>query len=175
MSVKRLALSLLLLVPAVAHAEPIPQDNQMMFGLAVGYVPGQNNLQGDVALIGHYLSYSHGIGAWYFGLRAAIFYGWLPSGYTGQQYVFDADAFLGLHYKLGKPFMIRGELGSGPLLNGGEGFTFTTIDHTYVRAAFQWTVVKTVTVEAWGGPSFIIGPYLASVYPELGLGVGWNF
>jgi hypothetical protein len=157
-----------------ARAQDLPQDNQVMFGVMGSYVPHQNNLPGDVAAIGHYVSFSHSFDFVYLGMRVAILYGWLPSGLPGQQYLIEPDIFIGVHGKI-KPVTLRLELGTGPLVNGGEGFSTQTMNHSYLRGAAQLTVVKSVTVEAFAGPSLVVGAYVAGIFAEMGLGVGWNF
>jgi hypothetical protein len=179
-SVRRaLAASLALLgalaVSSRARADDIEQSNQMMFGAMASYVPKQNALGDDVVAIGHYVAYSHRFDSFFVGLRAAIAYGWLPSGAPGQQWLIEGDAFLGGHLPVGKRFALRFEAGLGPLVNGGEGFSTTGIAHTYVRGAAQWTIVRSVAVEAFVGPSFLLGSSAFAVFPELGLGAGWNF
>ena len=163
------ALVALALAPS-ARADDVEQSNQAMFGVAFAYVPKQNALQGDVTALGHYVAYSHRFEVFFVGVRAALFYGWPAS-----QWTLGGDLFAGAHLAIGKRFALRFEAGTGPLLNGGDGFATSGIDHTYVRATAQLTVVETVAVEAFGGPSFLIGPTAVGVYPELGLGVGWGF
>ncbi|HSQ64998.1 MAG TPA: hypothetical protein VLM85_17365 [Polyangiaceae bacterium] len=176
---RALAGSLLLLgalaVSSSARAQSIEQANQVMFGAMVSYVPQQNRLGDDVLAIGHYVSYSHRLDFFFVGLRASMAYGWLPSGAPGQQWVLEGDGFIGGHVPIGKRFALRLEAGLGPLLNGGEGFSMAGGAHAYLRAAAQLVVVKSVTVEAFGGPSFLLGQAVAGVFPELGLGCGWNF
>jgi hypothetical protein len=145
-----------------------------MFGIMGSYIPQQNGLQGNVAAIGHYLSYAHSVDFFYAGLRGALLYGWLPSGATGQQYLFESDVFVGLQRNVAEPINLRLEVGTGPLLNGGSGFSTTLIDHTYIRAGVQWTVIKSVTVEAFAGPSFVLGESVAGTFAEFGLGCGWR-
>ena len=156
-----------LAIPSVARAD-IPQDNQLVFGISGMYLPAQNDLSTSVLGIGHYVAYSHSIECVHVGLRLAF------SIASGPQYVINPDAFIGLHYRTDR-IALRLDLGSGPLVNGGDGFATAVIDHTYVRASAQLRVVKTVIVEAFGGPGFVIGPSVAGVMAEWGLGVGWNF
>lgn len=161
---------------SVALADPLEQDNQIIFGAMGAYVPAQNSLRGgDLALLGSYAAYSHSLDFVYLGFRLAFLYGWFPNGAAGQQYVIEPDVLLGVRWRVGKPIALRFEVGSGPLANGGEGFTTTITNHTYVRASFQWTIFEALTLEAFGGPSFVIGPYAAAVFAEFGLGAGWNF
>ncbi len=160
---------------SAAHADGLDQDSQVMFGLMGSYIPHQNNLPADVAAFGHYVSFSHDLDFFYTGLRVALLYGWLPSGATGQQYLIEPDLFVGVRAKVAKPVTLRLELGTGPLVNGGEGFPLTIIDHSYVRGKVQWTVIKSVTVEAFVGPSFLLGSSVVGSFVELGLGCGWSF
>jgi len=161
-------------LPKVAAADDIAQDNQLMFGVMASYVPQQNNLQGDVAAIGHYVSFSHNLDFVYTGARLAVLYGFQPSGSTSQ-YLIEGDLFLGIRIKIAKPLALRFELGTGPLVNGGSGFSTAIIDHTYIRGALQWTIIKAVTVEAFVGPSFVIGSSVVGTFAEFGLGCGWSF
>ncbi len=170
-----LALLGALAISSRARADEIEQANQVMFGVMASYVPQQNRLGNDVASVGHYVSYSHRLDFFFVGARAAIAYGWLPSGAPGQQWIFEGDGFLGGHLPLGKRFALRLEAGLGPLVNGGEGFSMAGTAHAYLRASAQWTVVKSLVLEAFGGPSFLLGTSATGVYPELGLGCGWNF
>jgi len=174
---KRAHLAALALVafPSVAHAasppetvQPIEQDNQLVFGVSGTYVPKQNDLSSDVLGIGHYVSYSHALDCVHFGLRLAL------SIATGPQYVWDPSAFVGLHFRTGR-LALRIDAGTGPLVNGGDGFQTVIIDHTYARASIQIRVVKSVIVEALAGPGFVFGPNVAGVMAEFGVGVGWNF
>lgn len=165
----------LVAIPSVAHATsppetvtPIEQDNQLVFGLAGTYVPQQNNLSGDVLAIGHYVSFSHALDCVHFGLRVALWIG------TGPQYLFDPSGFIGLHFRTGR-LALRIDAGTGPLVNGGDGFATAVIDHTYARASIQVRVVKSVIVEASGGPGFVIGSSVVGVMAEWGIGAGWNF
>jgi hypothetical protein len=160
--------------PRPAHADPSDQENQVTFGVSGMYLPQQNDLQGDVVGVGHYVSYSHSIDAFYVGVRVAILYAWYPSGAPGQQWLLEPDAFLGARLKVAKPLALRLELGTGPLVNGGEGFPTVVANHTYVRATAQVTVVKSVMLEAFIGPSFVLGS-TAGVFGEAGLGCGWKF
>ncbi len=175
---KRLAsasvLAFVFVMPSVARAE-LEQDNQVMFGVMSAYVPAQNNLPDDLAAIGTYASYSHSLDIAYLGVRIAFLYAWFPDGATGQQYVIEPDVFIGLQLKLGKSFALRPEVGTGALVNGGEGFAMAVFNHTYVRVALQLAIMKSVTLEAFAGPSFVIGPYVAGVFPEMGLGAGFHF
>jgi hypothetical protein len=156
-----------LLVSSVAHAD-IPQDNQLVFGLSGMFLPAQNDLTTDTLGIGHYVAYSHSLDFVHVGFRLAF------SIASGPQYVINPDAFIGLHYRTDR-VALRLEVGSGPLINGGDGFATSVIDHTYVRASLQIRVVKSVIIEAFGGPGFVIGPSVAGVMAEWGLGAGWNF
>ena len=158
----------LVAIPSVADADPIEQDNQLVFGVSGAYVPKQNNLSSDVLAIGHYVSYSHALDCVHFGLRLAL------SIATGPQYLWDPSAFIGLHFRTGR-LALRIDAGTGPLVNGGDGFQTVIIDHTYARASIQIRVVKSVIVEAMAGPGFVIGPNVAGVMAEWGVGVGWNF
>ncbi len=155
----------------VDHVE---QSDQVTFGATGAYVPAQNSLAGDLAAFGAYAAYAHEIDYVYIGFRLALLYAWFPGGMTGQQYVIEPDVLIGLRWKPSTPIALRLEAGSGPLVDGGEGFTTGITNHTYVRGAFQWTIVKSLTLEAFAGPSFVIGPYLAGVFPEWGLGAGWQ-
>ena len=168
-------LALVSTAATAARADGLDQSNQMMFGVMGAYVPRQNDLDEDVAAVGHYVSYSHSLGMVYVGVRLAISYGWLPSGAAGQQFLIEPDTFVGLRFKIGKPLALQLEVGTGPLVNGGEGFATAIVDHTYTRGAVQWTVIKSVSLEAFAGPSFVIGPYTTGVFAEFGLGGGWSF
>lgn len=172
---RALAVLAVLGATSTARADEVEQSNQMMFGVVGSYLPQESVRQNDILAIGHYVAYSHRFDHFFVGVRAAISYGWLPSGDPGQQWLLSANALLGGHFPIGKRFALRGELGLGPLLNGGEGFGTQGIAWAYVRAAAQLTVVKSVAIEAFAGPSFFLGQYAVGVYPELGLGVGWNF
>ena len=156
-----------LAIPSVAHAET-SQDDQLVFGVSGMYLPAQNDLPSNIAGIGHYVSYSHSLDFVHIGFRVAL------SIASGPQYVIDPDAFIGVHYRTDR-LALRLDVGSGPLVNGGDGFATGVIDHTYVRASAQIRVVKAVIVEAFGGPGFVVGPTVAGVMAEWGLGVGWNF
>ncbi len=169
------ALAGALFAPTTARADDVEQSNQMMFGLMASYVPAQNALGDDVLALGHYVAFSHRFEYFFVGLRAAFAYGWLPSGNPGQQWILEGDIFAGGHLAIGKRFALRAELGVGPLLNGGEGFATAGIAHSYLRAAAQLVVVKSFTLEAFAGPSILIGTSVASVFPEFGLGAGWGF
>lgn len=172
---KRVAAALaLVLFSGVARADGFEQDDQVTFGVTGAYVPAQHDLEADVATIGHYVAYSHRLGFVFVGLRFAAFYGWLPGGGAGQQWVLQPDAFVGLQARLGR-VALRLEIGTGPLANGGDGFAATVVDHTYLRGTVQVNVVKSVIVEAFAGPSLVVGSYAVAGYPELGLGAGWNF
>jgi len=144
-----------------------------MFGVMGSYIPQQNNLQGDVGAIGHYVSFSHNLDFVYVGARLALLYGW-SNGANAQQYLIEPDAFMGLRLQLGR-LTARLEVGTGPLVNGGSGFSTAIIDHTYVRGVVQWRVIKTVTIEAFAGPSFVVGSSVVGTFAELGLGCGWSF
>jgi hypothetical protein len=160
--------------PGVARADAMDQSNQVTFGLIGAYVPQQNDLQAALVGVGHYVAFSHSLDHFYLGVRLSISYGWFPGGASGQQWFIEPDAFLGASVKLAKPLALRFEAGTGPLMNGGEGFAFAIADHTYVRAELQATVVKTVLIEAFIGPSFVLGS-TAAVFGEAGLGCGWAF
>jgi hypothetical protein len=168
--VRRAAIvAMLVAIPSVAHADVTAQDSQLVFGIQGTYVPAQNNLIGtDILEIGHYVAYSHSISFVHIGFRLALSIG------TGPQYIIDPDAFLGVHFHTGR-LAVRVDVGSGPLVNGGDGFATGIIDHTYLRATAQLRIVKSVIVEAFGGPGFVLGPYVAGVMAEWGLGAGWNF
>jgi hypothetical protein len=155
-------------IPSVARADDIPQDNQLVFGISGMYLPAQNDLSSNLAGIGHYVAYSRSIDFVHVGFRLAL------SIASGPQYVITPDAFIGVHYRTDR-FALRLEIGTGPLVNGGDGFATSYADHTFIRATAQLRVVKTVIVEAFGGPGFVISPYVAGVMAEWGLGVGWNF
>jgi hypothetical protein len=101
-------------------------------------------------------------------------YGWSPSG-GGQQYLFDPDAFLGLKLKVATPIKLKLEVGTGPLVNGGSGFSTAIIEHGYLRGGVEWRVVKSVSVEAFAGPSLVIGATVVGTFAEFGLGCGWSF
>ena len=162
--------ALIVAIPSVAHADPIEQDNQLVFGVVGTYLPAQNDLIGtDIFAVGHYVAYSRAIDCFHVGFRLAFSVG------TGPQYLINPDAFIGFHFHAGKRLTLRLDAGTGPLVNGGDGFATGVIDHTYVRASAQLRIVKSVIVEAFGGPSFLIGPNVAAVMAEFGLGVGWNF
>ena len=165
---RAVALLAVLAVPSLAHADPIEQNDQLVFGLSGTFVPAQNNLSGDVLAIGHYVAYAHALGFVHFGLRLALSIG------TGPQYMFDPSGFIGVHFQTGR-LAVRVDAGTGPLINGGDGFSTFIIDHTYAHAALQLRVVKSVIVEAFGGPGFVIGSSVAGVMAEWGLGAGWNF
>jgi hypothetical protein len=169
------ALAAVLASPSAARADDVDQSSQMMFGVQASYVPQQHALTDDVLALGHYVAFSHRFDFFFVGLRAAFAYGWLPSGNPGQQWILEANAFVGGHLPIGKRFALRGELGIGPLVNGGEGFATAGIAHSYLRASAQLVVVKSFTLEAFAGPSVLIGTSVASVFPDLGLGAGWNF
>jgi len=170
------AAALVLATPGIARADDIEQTNQVTFGVMGSYVPAQNDLEENVAAIGHYVAFTHTFDFVYVGARAAILYGWLPSGASGQQFLLEPDFLVGLQLKPRDwRVALRLEVGSGPLVNAGEGFATTEIDHSYVRAEAQVTIVKSVLVEAFAGPSFIVGPYTVGTLAELGLGCGWNF
>jgi hypothetical protein len=168
--VKRAALAAVLVaIPSVARADALDQDNQLVFGVQGTYLPAQNDLVGtDILALGHYVQYSHAISFVHVGFRLTF------SIATGPQYIIDPDAFLGVHFHAGR-LAVRFDVGTGPLVNGGDGFATGIIDHTYVRASAQVRVVKSVIIEAFGGPGFVIGPYVAGVMAEWGLGAGWNF
>lgn len=161
-------------LPSVARADGFDQDSQVMFGVMASYIPQQNNLQSDVAAIGHYVAFSHNIDFVYVGIRLALLYGWSPSG-GGQQYLIDPDAFLGVKLKVLTPLTLKLELGTGPLVNGGSGFSTAIIEHGYLRGAAQLRVVKSVSVEAFAGPSLVIGSTVVGAFAEFGLGCGWSF
>jgi hypothetical protein len=158
-----------------AHADALDQGNHVMFGLMGSYIPHQNNLPADISAFGHYVSFTHDLDFFYTGLRLAFLYGWLPSGATGQQYLIDPDLFVGVRLEAAKRVTLRLEVGTGPLFNGGEGFPFAIVDHSYLRGLFQWKVVKSVTVEAFAGPSFLLGSSVVGTFVEMGLGCGWSF
>ncbi|HEY2368868.1 MAG TPA: hypothetical protein VGH87_20875, partial [Polyangiaceae bacterium] len=80
----------------MAHADPIEQDDQLVFGLSGAYVPKQNNLSTDVLALGHYVSYSHALDCVHLGLRLALSIG------TGPQLMFDPTGFIGLHFRTGR-------------------------------------------------------------------------
>ena len=160
---------LLVAIPSIAHADEIQQDNQLVFGIAGTFLPAQNNLVGtDIFAVGHYVAFTRSIDAFHVGFRLAF------AVATGPQYVIDPDAFIGFHLRAGR-LTVRFDAGTGPLVNGGDGFATAVIDHTYLRASAQLRIVKSVIVEAFGGPGFVIGPNVAGVMAEFGLGVGWNF
>jgi len=168
---KRLVAAMAILaIPSVAHAgtNPIEQDNQLVFGLSGAFVPAQNNLDTDVLAIGHYVAFTHAIDCVHIGARIAFSIG------NGPQYLFDPSAFIGLHYKTGR-LALRLDAGTGPLVNVGDGFKMAVIDHTYARAVIQLRVVKSVIIEAFGGPGFVIGSSVVGVMAEWGVGAGWNF
>ncbi len=154
-------------LPSVARAD-IPQDNQLVFGISGMYLPAQNNLSSNLVGIGHYVAYSHSLDFVHVGMRLAL------SIASGPQYVIDPDAFIGVHYRTDR-FALRLEVGTGPLVNGGDGFATSYADHSYIRASAQVRIVKTVILEAFGGPGFVISPYVAGVMAEWGVGAGWNF
>jgi len=159
----------------VTHADT-EQNNQVMFGVTGAYEPAQNRLSaGDLTAIGHYVSYAHELDMFYVGGRVTLSYAWFPNGAAGQQYWFEPAAFVGLRIPIGKRFAVRFEVGTGLFVNGGEGFSSGVIDRTTLHAAFQATIVKTFTLEAFGGPTFLIGQSNAAVIPELALGAGWRF
>jgi hypothetical protein len=152
------------------------------FGAYGVYVPAQHALDADVTGIGPYVAFSHSIDFVYLGVRFGIAYAWLPSGQAGQQYLIEPEGLLGAELRVGplradrrRPVALRLELGGGPLFVGGEGFETATVGHADLRARVQVTVVKSVMVEAFVGPSLVIGSYTVGVYPELGLGGGWSF
>jgi hypothetical protein len=154
-------------IPSVARAD-IPQDNQLVFGISGMYLPAQNDLPSSIVGIGHYVAYSRSLDFVHVGFRLALSIG------SGPQYIINPDAFIGVHYRTDR-FALRLEVGSGPLVNGGDGFATSFADHTYIRASGQLRIVKTVFLEAYGGPGFVIGPYVAGVMAEWGVGAGWNF
>jgi hypothetical protein len=166
---KRPLLALALVaIPTVAHADPVDQDNQLVFGLAGTYAPTQNNLGTDVFALGHYVSYTHALDCFHAGLRFAVSVG------TGPQYLVDPSGFIGLHYRTGR-LALRLDVGTGVLWNGGDGIQTVIVEKTYARAALQVRVVKSVIVEANAGPGFILGSSVVGVLAEFGIGVGWNF
>jgi hypothetical protein len=158
-------------IPSVAHAEtvsPIEQNEQLVFGVSGFFAPAQNNLSTDVLGIGHYVSYTHALDWLHVGLRVALSVG------MGPQYLFEPSGFIGVHFRTGR-LAVRVDAGIGPLVNGGDGFSTVILDHTYAHAALQLRVVKSVIVEAFGGPGFVIGPSVGGVMAEWGVGAGWNF
>ena len=162
-------------MPTIAHADT-EQNNQMMFGAVVSYLPAQNNLRvGDLLAVGHYVSYLHELDNLYFGARLTASYAWFPNGASGQQFAIEPAAFIGGRAPLGKRMALRFELSTGPLFNGGEGFAFGVINDTSVRVAFQAMIVKTFTLEIFAGPSFLLGEFKAAVMPAAGIGGGWRF
>jgi len=170
LSVRRAAIAgAILSVASVAHADPIEQDHQLTFGVVGTYVPSQNNLIGtDIFALGHYVAYTHAIDCFHVGARLAASIG------TGPQFLIDPTVFMGLHFRTGR-LALRIDVGTGPYINGGDGFATGVIDHTYLRAAAQVRIVKSVVVEAFGGPGLVIGPSVAGVLAEWGIGAGWNF
>ncbi len=176
---KRPAFSLALLgalaATGSARADDTNQSSEMMFGVMASYVPKQHALSDDVLALGHYVAFSHRFEVFFVGLRAAILYGWLPSGAPGQQWVFEGSAFLGAHFAIGHRFALRVEAGLGPLWNGGEGFPTQGVADAYLRGAAQLKVAKTVTVEAFAGPTLLLGNSAVAVFPEFGIGAGWEF
>jgi hypothetical protein len=168
-----LALLAAITLATTSRADPIAQTDQVVFGISGAYVPQQNGLQGDAVGLGHYVAYSHSLDSFYVGFRLAILYAWFPSGAPGQQWLLEPDAFLGIRANVAKPLALRLEVGAGPLVNGGEGFSTVVSNHTYVRAAAQVTVVKSLLIEAFVGPSFILGSPVG-VFGEAGVGFGWK-
>jgi hypothetical protein len=168
--VRRLALAAALVaIPSLAHADPIEQENQLVFGVMGTYLPAQNNLLGtDILGIGHYMAYTHSLDCLHVGFRITASFA------TGPQFIIDPDIVLGVHFHAGR-LALRLEAGTGPLVNGGEGFATGVIDHTYARASAQLRIGKSVIVEAFGGPGFVIGANARAVMAEFGLGLGGNF
>ena len=172
---KRVLVALAVLVaPAVARADA-EQESQVTFGAAAMYVPQQHALVNDVAAVGHYVDFSHRFDAFLVGARAGIFYGWAASGDTASQWLVEADLFLGVHAAIGKRFALRLEAGTGALVGGGDGYPTAGVNHTFVRATAQWNVVKALLLEAYGGPSFLIGSSVVAGFPEFGVGAGFVF
>lgn len=174
---KRLATLLALLAACAlsrAARADTEQDNRLTFGLQGAWIPAQHDLDGDVAAIGPYVAFAHDIEFVELGVRLALLYGWLPSGETGQQYVVEPDLFVGARARLGR-VALGLQLGTGELLNGGEGFPFTPIWHAYLRGEVQWRFTKSALLELSGGPTFVLGSSVVGVFPEIALGAGWAF
>jgi len=172
---KRPLLALAILAAASAARADTEQASQVTFGVAGMYVPQQHALVNDVAAVGHYVDFSHRFDAFLVGARAGIFYGWAATGDTASQWLVEADLFLGAHAAIGKRFALRLEAGTGALIGGGDGYATAGVNHTFVRATAQWNAVKTLLLEAYGGPSFLVGASVLAGFPEFGVGAGFVF